>query len=106
MHIVPTGMHVFAIDKQRIKIRTHEGSGSFLCGLIAHNSGDAVAPNSGGHLDIKALEGGVDGCGCAFFLVGKLGVFVEVVVKGLLPGKICGVVIEKVGNVLWIGAGL
>jgi hypothetical protein len=65
-----------------------------------------VAPNSGGHLDIKALEGGVNGCGCAFFLVGKLGVFVEVVIKSLLPGKIRGVVIEKVGNVLWIGAGL
>ena len=58
-----------------------------------------MAPNSGGHLDIKALESGVNGCGCAFFLVGKLGVFVEVVIKSLLPGKICGVVGEEICDV-------
>jgi len=58
-----------------------------------------MTANSGGHLDIKVLEGGVNGRGCAFFLVGKLGVFVEVVVKSLLPGKIRGVVGEEICDV-------
>lgn len=70
VHIVAAGVHVFAIDEQSIKICAHEGSGSLLCGVVAHDGGNAVAAYASGHLEVKALEDGENCCRGAFFLVG------------------------------------
>ena len=95
MHVVSAGVHISIgsgigntgglLYRQTIEIRAQQSGGSIA---IAEDGDHPITPDVLYYLAVKIGELGADATGGSLFLVGKLGVAVQVLIKVLLPLQI------------------